>query len=206
MMVYIDDSGDPGFKIEKGATSHFVIAMVIFDDPLEVEKTAVAIKTLRRALGFPDDVEFKFHKSSDDVKRKFLETVKPFVFKVRTIVVDKSKIRSEELRTDKRSFYAYFIKTALKNNGGELREAKVRIDGSGDRIFRREFMTYLRRELNSVSGERMIADIRLEDSQHNVMIQLADMVAGAVLRKYAKKEDVYYRIIEKKITDEWPFM
>lgn len=35
MLVFIDDSGDPGFKIEKGSSSVFVIALVIFDDDLE---------------------------------------------------------------------------------------------------------------------------------------------------------------------------
>lgn len=60
MLVFIDDSGDPGFKLEKGSTSHFVIAMVIFDDTLEAEKTALAIKELRRELQFSDNSEFKF--------------------------------------------------------------------------------------------------------------------------------------------------
>jgi hypothetical protein len=46
MLVFIDDSGDPGFKIGKGSTSHFIISMVIFADELEAEKTAVAIKCL----------------------------------------------------------------------------------------------------------------------------------------------------------------
>ena len=35
MLVFIDDSGDPGFKLGKGSTSHFIIGMVIFDDELE---------------------------------------------------------------------------------------------------------------------------------------------------------------------------
>ncbi len=52
MHVFIDDSGDPGFKLNKGSSSHFVIAMVIFDDELEIEKTAVAIKELKRKLKF----------------------------------------------------------------------------------------------------------------------------------------------------------
>ena len=30
MLVLIDESGDPGFKLTKGSTQHFVAAMVIF--------------------------------------------------------------------------------------------------------------------------------------------------------------------------------
>lgn len=32
MLVFLDDSGDPGFKVGKGSTPCFVIALVIFDD------------------------------------------------------------------------------------------------------------------------------------------------------------------------------
>ena len=63
MLIFIDDSGDPGFKLDRGSTSHFVIAMVIFDDELEAEKTAVAIKELKRELGFGERVEFRFFKT-----------------------------------------------------------------------------------------------------------------------------------------------
>lgn len=54
MLVFIDDSGDPGFKINRGSSRYFVIALVIFKDELEAEKTAVAIKELRRSFKFPD--------------------------------------------------------------------------------------------------------------------------------------------------------
>jgi hypothetical protein len=60
MLVFIDDSGDSGFKLDKGSSAFFVIALVIFDDELEAEKTAIAIKGLKRDLGFPDNLEFKF--------------------------------------------------------------------------------------------------------------------------------------------------
>jgi hypothetical protein len=63
-LVFIDDSGDPGFKLGKGSSDFFIISAVIFDDTLEAEKTALAIKTLRRELGFSDKVEFKFNKSN----------------------------------------------------------------------------------------------------------------------------------------------
>ncbi len=61
MLVFIDDSGDPGLGAQSSPV--FVIALVIFDDNLVAEETALAIKKLRRELNFPDDVEFKFHKS-----------------------------------------------------------------------------------------------------------------------------------------------
>ena len=162
MLVFIDDSGDPGFKLDRGSTKFFIITMVIFDDDLEAEKTAVKIKELRRSLGFPDDAEFRFFKTRHDNRIKFLESIRPFSFRIRYLLVDKSKIRSALLKNNKNSFYAYFIKMALEHSGGTIRNAKIKIDGSGDRVFRKNFLAYLRRELNC--GDRcIVSQSRLVD-------------------------------------------
>lgn len=207
MLVFIDDSGDPGFKFDKGSTSHFIIAMVIFDDELEAEKTAVAIKELKRKIGFKDRTEFRFFKTKNEFKKMFLETVNTLNFRVRCLVVDKSIIRSEELRNNKDSFYAYFIKEVLKNNNDTILDAKIRLDGSGDKMFRRNFITYLRKELNS-DKKKVVLNCKLIDSKENVLVQLADMVAGSINRaenKEKKDRFEYKNIIKKHIEDEWRF-
>jgi hypothetical protein len=206
-LVFIDDSGDPGFKIGKGSTSHFVISCVIFEDDLEALKVKVAIKELKRELGFPDEVEFKFFRSKNDTKIKFLRKVNRFNFNVRSIVVDKSKIWSDELKNNKNSFYSYIIKLVLQHSDDTILDAKIRIDGSGDRIFRRSFLTYLRKQLNS-DQKKVIKNCKLLDSKSDELIQMADMIAGSVRRSYDRtKEDsaTYKKIINKHISNEWEF-
>jgi hypothetical protein len=207
VLVFLDDSGDPGFKLDKGSTPYFVIAMVIFDDDLQAEETALAIKKLRRELRFPDDMEFRFFKTSHGIRLKFLEAIKPFRFKVRALVVDKRFIRSSELKGDRDSFYAYFIKEALKHNGGSILDAKIRVDGSGDRLFRRSFLSYLRRELNS-TAHVVMKNCRMVDSRSNVLVQMADMVAGSINRaqRLDKRDSKEYRaVIAAHIENEWHF-
>lgn len=206
-LVFIDDSGDPGFKIKKGASSHFVVACIIFDDPLVAEETALAIKKYRRKINFPDTVEFKFSKSSNRIKKGFLKSISKFDFRIRAVVVDKSIIRSEELKNSKNSFYNYFIKEVLVHNKGTLKNSKIKLDGHGDRLFRRNMATYLRRELNT-SQKKVMKNFRLVNSRQNVLIQMADMIAGAIRRSYVsgKKNNKTYRtIINKKIEDCWEF-
>jgi len=207
MIVFVDDSGDAGFKLDKGSSSHFVIALVIFDDELEAEQTATAIKKLRRELKFSDETEFKFFKSKSSVRQKFLYSVNPFKFRVRCIVVNKAILHSEKLRGDKNSFYGYVIKTALKNSEGSIVDAKIRIDGGGDRIFRKSFLSYLSRELNSREN-KIAKNCKFVDSKGNVLIQLADMIAGSIRRSYdkdRKDKDLYKTIFKKHIEDEWNF-
>lgn len=207
MLVFIDDSGDPGFKLDRGSAPIFVIACVIFNDELEAEKTAVSIKELKRELGFPDTVEFKFNKSRRAIREVFFKKINHFKFKVRDLVVKKENIRSNELRNNKNSFYSYTIKLLLKHSGGSILDAKIRIDGSGDRIFRKNFITYLRKQLNSTHA-KIMKNCKLIDSKENVLIQMADMIVGSVRRSYdlAKTDkDIYKKIIQKHIEDEWKF-
>jgi hypothetical protein len=206
-LVFIDDSGDPGFKIDKGSTEFFVIAAVIFDDSLEAEKTAVGIKETRRKMGFSDAVEFKFNKSRRKIREDFLRSVNNFNFRIRCIVVDKKEIRSPELRSKKESFYNYTIKMLLQHSNESISEASVKIDGSGNKVFRKSFIAYLRKQLNS-KKYKVIKSCKLVDSKNNVLIQMADMIAGSIRRSYdSSKTDcnIYKNIIKKHIEDEWNF-
>ncbi len=207
MLIFVDDSGDAGFKLKEGSSLFFVIAMVIFDDELEAEKTAIAIKDLKRSLKFPEDVEFRFFKTSKNVRVKFLKAIEPFKFRVRALVVEKALIHSSQLREDKQSFYGYAIKTVLKYSEASVLDARVKIDGSGDRLFRKSFLGYLRRELNS-GNKKIIKNCKLVDSKSNVLIQMADMIAGSIRRSrdLSKTDSKAYRsIIKKHIEDEWSF-
>lgn len=207
MLVFIDDSGCAGFKFDKGSSGFFIISAVIFDDNLEAEKTAISVKELRRELFKRDDIEFKFNKSRKEIRIKFLETIKKHEFRVRCLVVDKKKLYSPELKGDKNSFYSYIIKTMLKHSNDTILDAKIRIDGSGDRTFRKSFTSYLRRELNA-KDRKIMQNCKLVDSKSDVLIQMADMVVGAIHRSYQKnKEDsaIYKNIIKKNIQDEWNF-
>ncbi len=207
MIVFIDDSGDPGFNFEKGSTEIFVITCIIFQDELEAEKAGISIKELRRILKFPDDVEFKFNKSSKKTRESFLSSVNKFDFKIRSLVINKKLITSDKLKNDKNSFYSYAIKMLLQNSGGSILNAKVRIDGSGDRVFRRSFLTYLRKELNT-KQKKIMKNCRLVDSKNNSLIQMVDMIAGSIKRSYDESKTdnkIYKKIIKKHIEDEWKF-
>jgi hypothetical protein len=90
-----------------------------------------------------------------------------------------------------------------------LDNATVVIDGSGSREFRRELGTYLRKRINDQKGDsRFIGKIKLQDSHSNNLLQLADMVCGAVARSYNQKEDAetYRRLIAHReiYVQFWP--
>ena len=206
MLVFIDDSGDPGFKLQKGSSPCFVIALIIFDDPLEAEKTSLAIKELRRELKVSDAYEFKFNKMDRKFKDKFIKTIMSFKFRIRAIVVRKEMIYSSRLRNDKENFYNYIIMQVLKQSKGIIKKAKLKFDKRGEKSLRDQLRVYLSRELDN-KNNNIFKDLKFVDSRQNTLIQLADIVAGSINYFYSGKTKSYLEAFEKtkKIEDIWDF-
>ncbi|MBI4004563.1 DUF3800 domain-containing protein [Candidatus Roizmanbacteria bacterium] len=204
MLIFIDDSGDPGFKLAKGSSAVFVIALIIFDDNLIAEETALALKKLRRDLKFPDDAEFKFHKSRLRIKERFLEVASKFQYRVRAIIIRKEKIHSNFLRTSIDSFFNYTVMELLKNSGRTIKRAKLRFDRRGERRIRNELRTYLSRELNNKKNN-VFTDLKFADSKENILIQLADMIAGTIASYYKGQNKELLQLVKKRIEDLWEF-
>jgi hypothetical protein len=199
--IYLDESGDVGFDFVRGSSRYFVIALVLVDDPIPLHE---AINTLRTHLGMPREREFKFYSTSDDARLQFFQAVRTYPFKVRCLVVDKKQLRSSHLRS-KEPFYSYLIKMLLKYDSGTIRGAKLVIDESfkGKR-HKNNLGSYLKRELNSQAKVK-IDKVMYHTSHSDNLIQLADMVVGAIARRYERGDGQYHQLIRKKIDDEWCF-
>jgi len=72
MFVYLDESGDTGFRFARNSSRYFVITLLLVDDPIPFK---AAVDALRESLGFAPGNEFKFYKSSEDVRWAFLRTL-----------------------------------------------------------------------------------------------------------------------------------
>lgn len=184
VLVFIDESGDAGFKLAKGSSPIFAVAMVMFGDAAAAQATQAVIADLRVRLNIKP--EFKFGKSSDNVRDQFFHGVREQAFRVRAIVVQKKLIYSPNLRTDKE------------------KNAKVVIDGAGERSFRNDLAKHLRQH----TPPGAIDKVRFMNSVSDPLVQLADMCVGAIARSYREdKEDPYRwrRLLSPKIDDVWEF-
>ena len=207
MIIFINESGDPGFKTQKGSSLHFVIALIIFDDELDAEETALKIKKLRKKLGKSNQFEFKFNKCNRKLRESFLHQIKNCRFRIRAIVFDKEKIYSPYLRSNKESFYRFALRQVLEHNNETIKQAKIRLDGRGEKVFRKQLVTYLRKHLNSET-KQIMKNLRFRDSRKDVLIQMADMIAGSIRRYFDHNTndwDIYRKIIKHKEEDVWEF-
>lgn len=206
MLVFIDDSGDPGFKLHTGSSLCFVITLVIFDDNLEAERTSLAIKELRRKLKVADQYEFKFNKMNKRFRKEFLNCVKNFKFRIRAITVQKERVYSQRLRNYKEDFYNYIIMQVLKYSGGLIKKAKLRFDRRGEKSLRDQLRAYLSRELDN-KNKNVFTDLKFVDSKENTLIQLADFAAGSININCSGKDRSYLSTFRKagRVEDIWDF-
>ena len=181
--------------------------LVIFKESIDAEETALKIKKLRKTLKKSDKFEFKFNKCNRELREIFLKEIKTCNFSYRAIVFNKEIIYSSHLRYSKEDFYNFSLREVLEHNNNTIENAKIRLDGRGDRLFRRQLASYLRRCLNSKTN-KVMKNLRFRNSQGDVLIQMADMIAGSLRRNFdhnTQDFNVYRKIIKSKEKDIWEF-
>jgi hypothetical protein len=182
MLVFIDESGHPGFKFSRGSDPVFGIGMVVFADSAAAGSTSQCLDELREQL--QRKTEFKFSKSSDELRDAFFPRIAKCPFTIRALLVRKASKHWQFPRNSAESFYNHCEKMLIAEDGGTLCSASVRIDGCASRAFQRSLSSYLRREL----GTR-IRSVRMSDSAHDPLMQLADMCIGAITRAERDRDD-----------------
>lgn len=198
-LVFIDDSGDPGFK-DGTNSSNLVMAGAVFIDPKEAARVSREITAYRRSLGWKDEHEFKFRKAPKSVKLRFLELVNQFDFQIYAVYIDKTKYPCSIQLFDHHKLYDWTVKELLKII--PMSEARVKIDGSLSRDHRLKVKSDIRKEINVT--EYKIKQIQPQDSAKDNLIQLADMIVGSINRSFQPDKtdaEIYIRIIRHKIRE-----
>jgi len=201
MLVFIDESGDPGLKLDQGSSRYFTVSLVVFEENDEALACDQKIELLKRELGWKPKSEFHFKNNSDRVRKAFLQAVAPYNFFYYGIVLNKDpkKLWGEGFR-DKQSFYKYACGLVFENAKPKLSEAIVVIDASGSLDFKNQLTKYLRRKLNELgsSQSKVIRNVKMQRSESNNLLQLADYVAGVINRSInnrKKHSDDYRKLI-----------
>jgi hypothetical protein len=91
MLVFIDESGDPGFKLNRGFTEVVVAAMAAFKNGEAAGVAQSAVEAVVRRLRISDE---KFNKSRHEVRDAFFKGIARCAFRIRAIVVKKALIYS----------------------------------------------------------------------------------------------------------------
>lgn len=188
MLVFIDESGDTGLRVDKGASKFFVICMIVFEENDEANACDQRVELLRRELNLSPDFEFHFHRNSNRIRESFLKAVIPYQFFYYGVVINKTKLFGEGFK-NKESFYKYASGLLFENAKEKLDEATIIVDRSGHGLFKYQLASYLKKKINTIDC-RHIKKVKTQRSKNNNLLQMADMITGSVSRSYeSRKKD-----------------
>jgi len=206
MLAYVDESGCTGMRLNSGSSLFFVVTAVFFEDRDQADKCYRRIDTLRAELKVSR--EFHFTKLSHANRVRFFEEVCPFDFRYDAVVFDKSKIHSEGVVLSA-PFLQYPVKAIFAALAPKMTKATIVIDKTGSSEFRKRLARELKRDLNEQFGREVIHKIKEVDSHKHALLQLADMVCGAVARSFSDKRksaDAFRTLIRQRegFVTVWP--
>jgi len=198
---HLDECGDPGLGLGKGASSHFTLALV------QTAKRASipALVELRRACHLSPHFEFKFHDTAETLKATFFAALRPVPFRVRIAVVDKARLPESFLAMSGQELYIHFL-TELVLRVSELEIANdILVTDRATKAFRRALRLHLSERVCELHRVRPFKKIACGDATHEDGLQCADMIAGAVARYVIHSDDGFYRLFRSKVADLWQY-
>ncbi|MFQ5854834.1 MAG: DUF3800 domain-containing protein [Anaerolineae bacterium] len=196
---HLDESGDPGFDIAGGASTHFALALV----QLAERAPLLELAELRRSRRLPPTFEFKYHKTTAAQKVAFFKAVQAVPFRVRAVVVDKANLDDSVRQMSGRDLTIHFVtQLTLRASALDIANDVLVIDGATP-AFRRALRIKLSEECRKTGRARPFKKIVGGGSRHEDGLQLADMIVGAILHSVAKNDDAHYKMFAGKVVDLW---
>lgn len=192
--LWIDESGDCGFKFDRGSSRFLVIAcayLIELDKECYVKEEANRLKS---KLHLTKDYEFKFSRCKDKFRREIFNFITKLPIKYKAVIVDKKKLLISDLRFQPQQIYCELIRRLLYDNEPPLEKAILIIDEATAKIHHKEFNQILKKYLS----KNIVSKIRQKRSRGEIMIQIADLIAGAIFRKHEKQDAQYYQLIKDK--------
>lgn len=205
-VAFLDEAGDTNIATSKaGVSQYFVIAAVITDEEnianLEAHAASIALKHFGGS-----EIKSSNVGPNDNRRTRILNDLLQDRFSIFAVVVDKRLLYSKGF-TFKRSFFKYLNRIAYTELFKHFADLQIRADEHGYDSFQRSFAEYIRRE-HPVDLFGQIG-IRLVNSKSSPGNQIADFIAGTLLREFADSSSPRYSTLLLKTHHllklvEWP--
>lgn len=201
--IFLDESGDLGFKKTSSKWFLFTIAMVKDQRSLErvIKKVWRTLKKKHTHLG-----ELHASHEKDQTRKRVLRSLAQLPdLKVLCIILNKQKVHVD-LQNQKNYLYNYTANILL-----DRMQKKGRVeDADAIHLFvdRKDTKKKLRENftnyLTSSMAKRRAGQFRVElhTSHENKSLQAVDFISWAIFRKYEFGDFEFYEMIKKKILDE----
>lgn len=204
LYLYLDESGDLGFDfITKKPSKFFTVAVLEVKGDKNNRAMINAVKrTVKRKLGKKKLLgsELKGSKVSQEIKKFFYKQIAVLDFNIYAITLNKKRV-NQGLGQAKERLYNYVARIILDRI--DLNAARQRVilivDKSKGKPEIADFNAYIFRHLQGKLNPKIPLDITHKLSHEMVGLQVADLFAWGIFRKYEKKDLEWFSVFQEKV-------
>lgn len=218
-VVYIDESGDEGFRFNSGSSEWFVVSGVITRKEKDLE-TVKIIDEIRKQLGKPEKRILHFRDLKHEQRLPFVNKIAESSLRAVNVLIHKPSLKEPEKFQVRYRLYFYAVRYLFERVSWYCRDHKTRHDigdGSAEIIFsNRSGMSYddLKSYFETLRTQPGFMDVRIEwtiikpeqivayKAGGRMGLQIADAVASSFYyavqsSQYGFTEDRYAQILKK---------
>lgn len=193
-----DESGDVSFNFGKGASRYFVIAVIATENPQGLRGL---LNEVKQEFNLPAGYEFGFNSmgAATALRQKVFNRLSKADFSAWAILVDKTSLPKVYEGIPRLNFYLFFATELLQTIPAELRDGATLIldEFGGEPDLPLEFRRYMKK----LNIPRHFNRVLTKRSKSEPLIQVADLIAGAVFRRDARGESDAYEKIQGKLVE-----
>ena len=202
--LYLDESGDLGFDfITKKPSKYFTVAVLGIQGQDNNRALINAVKrTLKRKIGRKNSAgsELKGSKVSLEIKKYLYEQITSLDFKIYALTLNKKRV-NQTLAQTKERLYNYVARLVLDQI--DLNNARQRVmlilDKSKGKPEIADFNSYIFRQLQGKLNPKIPLDITHKLSHEMLGLQLVDLFAWGIFRKYEKQDEKWFSVFREKV-------
>ncbi len=205
-VIFVDESGDTGFKFERGSSRYLVACLVGFDSEEQYKASSDSLDALRVRWGRDEDHEFHFSALNRRRKLEALEATLAGEFWVYSFVLNKAQLWDGALR-QKHHMYQRAVSWLLENAILKMPKSDLVFDRCGNRDFYAAIQSHIHHACQQARLDHPKSFVAM-DSRKSNGLQIADLVAGSVARIYSDKPNARepYQLISNRFVSFrfWP--
>ena len=191
-----DEAGDFSFNFEKGASRYLVVVVIATSEPDDLR---ALLATIRKENKLSPSHEFGFHNiSSAQFRQRIFTALRSANFEAWALVADKTTLPELfSLFMSGLDMYAFFVTEVISQIPSEKRNgATLILDEFGDPEQTRDELKKILKRRNIKHGFNRIS---MRRSRQESLIQIADLIAGSILRRDSHNQSEAYDMISRKI-------
>lgn len=189
-----DEAGDVSLNFTKGASRYFVPVFISTQEPDALRDWLAA---LRAELDLSEKHEFKFHRMTDgNLRKRVFSALAHADFQAWGLVADKTRLPKIFESTSGATRYMHFVTELLNIIPVELQKgATLIMDEFGSMP---DMYAELRRTMTERHMPKVFKRVLVRPSNRESLIQIADLMAGAVMRRDAQNDSEAYDLVARK--------